>query len=130
MEATITAASPAKPDAAILDAWERHTVARATYEALRSSEKPGEEYTPAELAQWAIIDATEDAIRRDTASTTQGVEVQLWVALGHMLMKREECEAALRGDLAYLEQRDLELDWTERLILSAIRSLRAMGGAA
>lgn len=130
MEMTTTAASPAKPDATILDAWERHKAARATYETLPVSDDPDLTYTPDEQAQWDIIDATEDTIRANVATTPQGVEVQLWVALGHLLTDARDCEAALRGDIAYFSRDDTEFDWIDRLILSAIRSLRAMGGAA
>lgn len=120
----------ANDDAAILAAWEQHKAARATYDALPHSELPMQEYTPEELEQWAIMDATEEVIRSTKATTLTGVEIQLWTALGHSLNDNDECVAALRGDLAWFDAREADFDWIDRLTLSAIRSLRTIASAA
>lgn len=125
-----TSTTAPAPDAAILTAWQRHMEARARYDALPFSEVPGEGYTPEELAEWDEMDAAEAIVHNTVATTTKGVEVKLWLALGHTLTDREEDKAARDGNLAFFDAQDDRFDWNARLILSAIRSLRAMGGAA
>jgi len=117
-------------DAAILAAWARHNEARTEYDNQPPSTLPHQDYTPRERELIAIIDAAELEIHRAKASTARGVEIQLWLALGHLISGKEEFSAASREDFAWFDERDEEFDWIERLILSAIRSLRAMGGAA
>lgn len=115
-------------DPAILDAWERRRAAYGRYNALPHSEVPGEGYTPEEQREWGIIDAAEETIRAATAHTPVGVSVQLWVSLQHHLTKREDDEACLNRDIAAFDARDGDMDWTERLIVAALRSLKTMEG--
>lgn len=119
------------PDAAIMTAWGRHMAARARYDALPFSDVPGLlAYTPEELLELDEMDAAEAIVHKAIASTPKGVEVKLWLALGHTLTSREDDKAARDGNLAYFDAQDDHFDWNARLILSAIRSLRAMGGEA
>lgn len=104
--------------------------ARAVYDALPHGDCPSGAYTPAEQAQWDEMDAAEAIVHKAIASTPKGVELKLWLALGHTLTSREDDKAARDGNLAYFDAQDDHFDWNARLILSAIRSLRAMGGEA
>lgn len=122
MSTTIITDAPAKDDAAILAAWGRYQAARESYDSdapLGSDDTLEKEMNDAE----AVIQAT-------IAGTPKGVEIQAWIALAHIATGRDADEAAYRGDLAWFDQRDHERDWIERLLLAAIRSLRAMGGEA
>lgn len=121
----------AKSDVAIVAAWDSHKTAHSIYADLPFGEVlPLGSYTPEEQAQWDVIDAAELVIQTTTAQTPLGVEIQLWVCLCHSLTDREAEQAARRCDLAYFLADEEQLDWSDRLVLSAIRSLRAMGGAA
>lgn len=122
MNAPTSTIAPAKDDAAILAAWGRYQAARETY----GRDTPlGED--PA--LEKEINDA-EAVIQSTIAGTPKGVEIQAWLALAHIATGRDADEAAYRGDLAWFDERDHERDWVERLLLAAIRSLRAIGGAA
>lgn len=110
-------------DQILQEAWERRVAAFRAYNALPFSEKNGEPYTPAEAAQWAIIDEAEETIRATSASTAAGVLVQLWTSLGHNVSSRDDEQATFRQDLAFFESRDDELDYTDRLTLAALKSL-------
>jgi hypothetical protein len=110
-------------DQALKDAWDRRVAAFTAYNALPFSDCTEGTYTPAEAAQWAIIDEAEETIRATSATTVEGVLTQLWTGFGHALCKREDEQAALQRDLAYFDERDGALDFTERLILAALRSL-------
>jgi len=124
-----TTTTPAK-DAAILEAWGRRSVANAIYIRLPFSDSPNAAYTPEELAQIEIMDAAEMAICKATATEPRGVAVQLWTALAHIETDRE-AEAAINiMDLDWFLLDDERFDWNVRLILAALKSLRAMGGAA
>lgn len=117
-------------DAAIIAAWERHKSAHAIYADLPFGEAlPMGSYTPEEQAQWDVIDAAELEIQTAVATTPLGAEIQLWVSLCHSITEREAEQAARRCDLDYFNADEEQLDWTDRLVLSAIRSLRAMGAA-
>lgn len=109
----------------IMEAWQRRQAAYTLYNTLPYSENDSD-YTPEEKEQWAIIDATEKVIRETVARTPAEVSVQLWTSLQHTFTNREEDEAACFGDLAFFEARDEDLDWTVRLIIAALRSLKAM----
>ena len=52
--------------------------------------------------------------------------MQLWVAFQHSLTKRADDEAAQSANLAYFTD-DSRFDWTERLVISALRSFAAQG---
>lgn len=116
-------------DAAIIAAWDRMIAAYATYDNL--AEHTGEgAYSAEEQAQWDIIDAAELVIYNAVASTPRGAELQLWAAVNNTLTERDACAAALRQDLAWFDANGEGLDWTERNLISVLRSLRAIGGAA
>lgn len=119
------------PDAAILAAWERHKAAHSVYAALPFGDGlPLGSYTPAEQEQWDVIDAAEAVIKDTIATTPEGVEIQLWVSLAHSLTARPDEQAARDRNLDYFLADEGRFDWTDRLLIGAIRSLRAMGGAA
>lgn len=82
-----------------------------------------------EKALWSTIDEAEEVIRSETARTTKGVEIQLWVALYHSVSGREDDEAITRGDLDRLIRLEPAFDWNVRLAFAALRSLRAMEAA-
>jgi hypothetical protein len=90
----------------------------------------GTGYTPEEQAQWDVIDAAEEVIRSAVAQTPAGVEIQLWTALTLFMSTRAEDEATIRGDLETINEMDGKQDWNIRLLISALRSVRAMGGKA
>ncbi|MBU7587972.1 MAG: hypothetical protein KAF42_02025 [Sphingopyxis terrae] len=117
------------PDADILAAWGRITAAHAALAACPVHAGPGE-YSPAERAQWDIVDAAEAIIRTTKATTAAGVEIQLWVGLIHAMNDDGVEQAILRRDLDWFDERDGEFDWFERLFIAAIRSLRSMGDVA
>lgn len=127
---TLKADSQPNPDAAILAAWEKRAAAYATYETLAEHTGDGP-YSPEEQAQWDIIDMAELLIRNVPAKTVRGAEIQLWCGFYHVVgAQAGETNAALRADLEWFEARDDDLDWSEKLIVASIRSLRAIGGAA
>ena len=109
-------------DAAIQAAWDRRAAAYEAYNLLPYDEAVGE-YTPEEAAQWAIIDEAEKVIRSTVATSPIGVAIQLWTSLAHSLGTRDDEAATLRRDLQYFDEREIELDWTDRLVIAAIRSL-------
>lgn len=123
--------SPAShPDADILAAWGRRSVASAIYSGLPFSDCPNTAYTPEEQAQVEIMDAAEEAIRAVAATTPRGVEIQLWTALVH-IEQTQDAEAAINiMDLDWFLMDEERFDWPVRLILAALKSLRAIGGAA
>ncbi|PKQ00805.1 MAG: hypothetical protein CVT74_02315 [Alphaproteobacteria bacterium HGW-Alphaproteobacteria-13] len=118
------------PDADILAAWGRRSVAYAIYNGLPHCDEPGTPYTPEEQAQLDIVDEAEAVINTATAATPQGVAIQLWTGLAHILTNREEEQAINIADLDWFLMDETRFDWGERLILSGIRSLRAMQGSA
>jgi len=111
-------------DAAIIDAWNARTEAFAKLPGLRPTDT--DDYTPDEEAQWAIIDAAEKIIHAGTAATPQGAEAQLWTSLYYLFIDNEQVNATHRCDVDWFLARDEDFDWSERLALAAIRSLRAM----
>jgi hypothetical protein len=123
-------AAPARPDADILAAWGRRSVANAIYGTLPFSACPGEAYTPEEKEQVDIIDAAEELIHASTAVTPRGAAIQLWTALAHIEQTREAEVAINIMDLDWFLIDETRFDWPVRLILSTLKSLRAMGGAA
>ncbi|MDZ7895434.1 MAG: hypothetical protein U5M50_11045 [Sphingobium sp.] len=112
-------------DKAIIAAWGQRAVALDTYSSLPFSET-GFGYTPDEKACWDIIDAAEEMIRGTVAATPQGIVIQLLCAMTHSTAERKADDAATHGDLDALHAMDSDLDWDMRLILAAIRSLKAM----
>jgi hypothetical protein len=130
MNAPISTIAPAKDDAAILAAWGRRSVACAIYATLPFSDCPKVEYTPEEQTQIDIMDAAEILICDATATSPQGAAIQLWTALAHIEQDRD-AEAAINiMDLDWFLTDETRFDWNVRLILAALRSLRAIGGEA
>ncbi len=129
MNAPNTRIASAK-DAAILEAWGRRSVASAIYSGLPFSDCPNAAYTPEEKAQIDIMDAAEKQICDATATTPQGVAIQLWTALAHIEQDREPESAINIMDLDWFLLDETRFDWSVRLILAALKSLRAMGGEA
>lgn len=115
-------------DAAIISAWDRRAAAFLTVRELPDEPAIGGGETPEQKAQWDIIDAAEAEIRNAVACTPRGAEIQLWTAATHSFDSAEDEEPCYRGDLDYFVDKGDALDWMERLMVSALRSLRAMGG--
>lgn len=84
-------------------------------------------YTPEENAVLARIDGAEILLHHLEARTPQGVIAQLLIALNHIDDDRETETAIISGDMEAIFALDESLDWGVRMILSAIRSLQAMG---
>ena len=112
-------------DTLLQQAWEARQAAYERYNALPFSEAPDAPHTPAEAAEWAIIDGADETIHSTVASTPHGAAIQLWVALQHSITSRQDEAAILRRDLEWFAD-DEKQDWKHRLILSALRSLKAM----
>ena len=126
----LASAAPVRADAEIIAAWGRRSVANAIYGTLPFSDCPGKAYTPEEQEQLDIIDAAEELIHTAAATTPQGAAIQLWTALAH-IEQTQEAEVAINiMDLDWFLMDEARFDWPVRLILSALRSLRAMGGAS
>lgn len=130
MNAPTSTIAPAKDDAAILAAWGRRSVACAIYGTLPFSDCPKVAYTPEEQTQIDIMDAAEILICEATATSPQGAAVQLWTALAHIEQDTHAEVAINIMDLDWFMADEARFDWPVRLILSALRSLRAMGGEA
>lgn len=124
MIVTPALAAPAG-DEAIIAAWRQRAVALDTYSSLPFNDT-GLDHTPDEKACWDLIDEAEEIIRGTVAATPQGIMVQLLCAMTHSTAERKADDAATHGDLDALHAMDSDLDWDMRLILAAIRSLKAM----
>lgn len=120
----------AASDASLIAAWGRRAVASATFATLPFSDCPQTAYTPEEQAQLDIIDEAEIVINDATAMTPQGVAIQIWVGLAHHLTDRDAEAAVNLMDLDWFLADETRFDWNERLFIAALRSLRAMCGAA
>lgn len=125
-----TSAPEGKADADILAAWGRRSVASAIYATLPFSECPNAAYTPEEKAQVDVINAAEILICDATATSLGGVAIQLWTALAHIEQSRDGEAAINIMDLDWFLEDETRFDWDVRLILAALKSLRAMDGAA
>jgi hypothetical protein len=117
-------------DAHILAAWGRRSVASAIYSSLPFSDAPCVQYTPEEQVQVDIMDGAEETIHAATATSPQGAAIQLWTALVHIEQDRDTEAAINIMDLDWFLMDEERFDWSTRLILAALKSLRAMGGAA
>lgn len=124
-----TTTTPAKDDAAILAAWERRAAAFLAVRALPDDDTAGGE-TDEQSAQWSIIDAAEAEICSSVATTPRGAELQLWCAAVYQFDNAEEEAPCYRADLDYFAAQGDRLDWKDKLLIAALRSLRAIGGAA
>lgn len=114
-----------KNDKAIIEANQRRLAAYAELDRLATSS--ADNRSPDEEAQWAIIDAAEMVLMTSIATTPQGLEAQLWTALHNHYQDAEPAEAANRADLDWFNAKHEELDWTDKLFVAALRSVRAMG---
>lgn len=132
MNATNSTTAPAKgtltskDDAAILAAWDRRATAFLAARALPDDSTTGGE-TDGQSAQWAIVDAAEAEIRAAIASTPRGAEIQLWTAATYIFDSADDEPPCYRGDLEYFEAQGDQRDWTDRLLIAALRSLREQG---
>lgn len=115
-----TTATESQPSAG--QAWEQIKSKRAKLQKL--ADTPGSD--PSANALWSQVDQYERAIHASEESGVHAIEAKLWCALTHLLTDRSDEALALNGDLAALNERDSALDWPERLILSALRSVRGL----
>lgn len=109
------------PDYVIEAAWTRRQGAYAEF--LAAAEDLSEEQR-----LWAVVDDAEEVIRSTAARTNRGVLIQLWCALYHSTAatSQEQDDAITRGDFDAVDREDAGLDWNARLMLAAMRSLKAM----
>lgn len=114
-------------DADLLDAFERRAKAFSELLALKED---GPTTIADEERLWDEINMSEGAIAIWQAETPRGVEAQLWTALAHLVGEAEQDARTYRGDLAYFNAIKTDLDWPAKIVLAAINSLRALGGAA
>lgn len=113
-------------DAAITAAWDRRGAAFLAARALPDDPRTGGE-TDEQSAQWAIVDAAEGEIRAAIASTPRGAEIQLWTAATYIFDSADDEPPCYRGDLEYFEAQGDQRDWTDRLLIAVLRSLREQG---
>ncbi|NML95458.1 hypothetical protein [Novosphingobium olei] len=118
---------PHNPDRAIVDAW---NVVGVTDRRLRQAFAEHGHQLPdsLEIELTTTMDAAEHTIHDVPATTLAGVEAKLWLALTHMADAGDQLAAVFRSDLAALDSPDT--DWHLSLIVSAIKSIRAMQQAA
>ena len=116
-------------DAVITAAWDRREAAFAAVRAMPDDPATGGE-TDEQSEQWAIIDAAEAEIRSSVATTARGAEIQLWCAAVYQFDDAEDEAPCYRGDLDYFVAQGDKRDWSDRLLIATLQSLRAMGGAA
>ena len=112
-------------DAAIIAAWDRRAAAFATLQELPENPR-GEGETPERHAQWAIIDVAEAEICTSVATTPRGAELQLWCAAVYQFDAAEDEGPCYLGDLDHFAPQGDRLDWKDKLLIAALRSLRAM----
>jgi hypothetical protein len=119
----MTTNSTQNPDTAILEAAQRIKSAHADMAGMIQLPDPEA------AAFWNMIDADEQLIASVIATTPQGVAAQVWASLSHGLTDRRHNAAADRHDLAYFTPEvERDLDWSDNLLLAALRSLTAMEG--
>ena len=116
-------APTAAPDAAIEAAWIKR---QEIYAAFLDDENWED---AASTRYWNAIDEQEEIIRRCVATTPRGVLIQLWCALYHSsaVYSQEQDRAVTRADFDAVESMDGNMDWSDRLLLASLRSLKAMG---
>ena len=114
------------PDAAIVAAFERRAAAFHAARALPCDPATGGE-TEAQSVYWATIDAAEEEIRATVATTPRGAELQLWLSATYVFNAAEDEAPCYRTDLEYFEAQGDKRDWTDRLMIAALRSLREQG---
>ena len=104
---------------AISEAWQLLTSAHRVLRSLPGSAD--------DRQLWQIIDPAEVAIQTGIAAGPDDVANQIKLALLHTLPLRDDEAVVLWGDTDSLCERSADLDWNVRLMLSALRSLQAMG---
>ena len=92
----------------------------------RSALPDGKDIDEQERPFWNISDAAEELIRSTDATTPAGIAAKLWIALEHEMALQADSRLARAADVSAFAD-DSGQDWTVRLILSALRSLKAMG---
>jgi len=115
------ALSLSRSDASIVEAWDERLAAYMRINA-------GAEGS-AEREAWAVVDACEKVIEQTSATTPQGIEIQIWTALHNSsAYTRDEEAAILRRDIEWIDARPGQFDWDATMMVAAIRSIRMMGG--
>lgn len=79
---------------------------------------------------WTIEDAAENIVFADDTATVTNAERKLWICLQHLLTDADDNAAVVRCNLQPLIAKGDALDWTVRLVLSAIQTLRSVRGDA
>ena len=111
-------------DAHLKAAWARWLTARTQLDALPDLGDMDAQVS-AEAPDWAACDAAEAMLLDAVPQTPAGIAIKLRVTLSHMLTDREHDAALRRNDLDYLH--GAGLDWAERMLLSLLAPLDAMG---
>lgn len=114
-------ALPHSADRTIKDALARWQAAHRE----RSALPDGKDIDEREQPFWDIIDGAEEVIRSTKATSPGGIAAKLWVALEHDMALAMDSRIAREADISAFAD-DSGQDWTIRLILSALRSLKAM----
>lgn len=117
--------SPKGTDDAIVAAKGRYNEACAAFDATPLRKGRAAQHQ----ALMEQIDAAEQEIRSSLAGSPAGVEIKLWVALGQGFIDKDAIAAARKGDLGWFDAREEAFDPRDRMVLSAIRSLRSIAGA-
>ena len=98
---------------------------RDTLDALPDDKESVDEQFAFEAPYWAECDKAEMTILETEATTPAGIAVKIKIALAHTLSQRTHDNALRTGDLAALV--DTDLDWSERVLVSALQSLEGIG---
>lgn len=101
-------------------AWQKIKAARAAWHLATEDDEA------AEQLHWQIVDSEEEVIRVTQGGTARSAEVKLWLSFLHSIRTRSEDANAIAEDVDALSADEGELDWNARLVLAAIRDLRAM----
>ena len=104
----------------ITAAWERIKAARAEWHLATEDDEASEQTC------WKVCDREEDLICATNGGTARSAEVHLWLALLHTVTTRSEDAMAIAEDIEAFSAHESEMDWNVRLMLAAIRELRAM----
>lgn len=117
-------------DTAIIAAWDRRAAAFVEARGLPDQPTRGA-MTPEQAAKWDIIDAAETEICNAIATTPRGAELQLWTAAAYLLDSAlfdgfEDEQHYYRANLDHFVNQGEDRDWGDRLLIAALRSIRAM----
>lgn len=75
-------------------------------------------------AEWAALDAAEEAIMRSTVATPRVAEMRLWISLQHTFTSIEDSAAIARENISYLLAHNGGRDWNEKFLVNAIAALK------